>query len=354
MQALEETNMDNEPTGKARGGLARANSLSGDQRKEIAQAAAKARWAGDLPYALYGSSDRPLRIGALEVPCYVLSSEQRVLTDRGMIAALGMARGSAGKFSSGQGDRVERFLSGVALKPYIHNDLLNAIRNPVPFRVKVHGAGMRRALGYEATALPAICEAVLQARADGSLHPRQLHIAAQCELIARGLMHVGIIALVDEATGYQKDRARDALAEILEQFIAKELRPYIRMFPSEFYENLFRLRGLEFPRDSGKKPQYFGHLTNDIVWARLAPGVLEEMRTIVPKRQSGKGRKYPFTRRLTEDIGHPKMREHLASVTTIMKLSDEYDDFEVKLDRVHPRYDETLALPLFDKDGDLA
>jgi hypothetical protein len=49
-----------------------------------------------------------------------------------------------------------------------------------------------------------------------------------------------------------------------------------------------------------------------------------------------------------------KMREHLASVTTIMKLSDEYDDFEVKLDHVHPRFDETLALPLFNKDGDPA
>ena len=68
---------------------------------------------------------------------------------------------------------------------------------------------MRRALGYEATSLPAICEAVLQARADGALHPRQLHIAARCEL-ARGLMRVGIIALVDEATGYQKERARRA------------------------------------------------------------------------------------------------------------------------------------------------
>jgi hypothetical protein len=59
-----------------------------------------------------------------------------------------------------------------------------------------------------------------------------------------------------------------------------------------------------------------------------------------------------FTRRLTEEIGHPKLREHLASVTTIMKLSDEYDDFEVKLDRIHPRCDETLSLPLLDKDGD--
>ena len=49
---------------------------------------------------------------------------------------------------------------------------------------------------------------------------------------------------------------------------------------------------------------------------------------------------------------HPKLRQHLASVTTIMKLSDEYSDFEVKLDRVHPRYDESLWLPLFSEDGE--
>jgi len=346
--------MTDEPSGKSAGGVARANALSKIERSEIAKLGAKARWSGDLPFAVHGSSDRPLKIGALEVPCYVLDNDQRVLTDSGMIAALGMARGGAGSFSSGQGDRLERFVTGVALKPFISNELLIAIRNPIPFRVKVHGAGMRRALGYEATVLPALCEAVLEARSEGALHKRQLHIAAQCELIARGLMRVGIIALVDEATGYQNERARDALALILEQFIAKELRPYMKMFPSDFYENLFRLRGLEFPKDTGKKPQYFGHLTNDIVWSRLAPGVLAEMRSIVPKRDSGKGRKYPFTRRLTEDTGHPKMREHLASVTTIMKLSEHYNDFEVKLDRIHPRYDKTLALPFFDSNGDPA
>ena len=210
---------------------------------------------------------------------------------------------------------------------------------------------MRRALGYDAELLPKICEIVLQAGADGALHPRQLHIAAQCELIARGLMVVGIYALVDEATGYQQERARDALAQILEQFIAKEFQPYIRLFPPEFYENLYRLRGLEFPRDTGKHPQYFGHLTNDIVYARLAPGVLEKLRRVVPKRESGKGRKYPFTRRLTEEIGHPKLREHLASVTTIMKLSDGYDDFGRKLDRIHPSYDETMQLPFLDEEA---
>jgi hypothetical protein len=174
---------------------------------------------------------------------------------------------------------------------------------------------------------------------------------AAADILMRGLANVGIIGLVDEATGYQRYRARDALAKILEEFIAKELRPYVRTFPDEFYENLFRLRGMQYPRDSVKRPRYFGHLTNDLIYARLAPGVLEELRAVTPRREDGR-LKHPFTRRLTEDIGHPKLREHLASVVTIMKLSNEYDDFMLKMGRIHPRYDKTLALPLQDNVGD--
>ena len=87
------------------------------------------------------------------------------------------------------------------------------------------------------------------------------------------------------------------------------------------------------------------------MYARLAPRVLEELRQVTPRREDGRGRQHPFNRWLMQDVGHPKLREHLASVVTIMKLSNEYDDFEVKIDRIHPRYDETLALPLLDKDG---
>jgi hypothetical protein len=88
-------------------------------------------------------------------------------------------------------------------------------------------------------------------------------------------------------------------------------------FPTEYYENLFRLRGLEFPRDSVKRPKYFGHLTNDIIYKRLAPGVLEELKNVTPKLPSGR-RKHHYFRH----------------------------DFLTRLDRVRPRYGETLPLPL--------
>ena len=99
---------------------------------------------------------------------------------------------------------------------------------------------------------------------------------------------------------------------------------------------------------------YFGHLTNDIIYKRLAPGVLEELKKTTPKAPSGLSRHTLF-QRLTPDLGHPKLREHMASVVTIMNLSDKYGDFARKIDYIHPRHDETLPFNFsdFDDDGGL-
>jgi len=83
---------------------------------------------------------------------------------------------------------------------------------------------------------------------------------------------------------------------------------------------MFRLRGLEYPNDTVQRPRYFGVLTNDIVYDRLAPGVLEELKKINPKHESGR-RKHKYFQWLTTNLGYPKLREHLGSVIAIMKLS---------------------------------
>jgi hypothetical protein len=126
---------------------------------------------------------------------------------------------------------------------------------------------------------------VLAARKAGDLHHQQHHIADRCELLVRGFTRVGIIALVGEATGYQRDRTWDSLAKILEAFVAKELQPWVKTFPDEYYAQLFRLRGLEYDAASVKRPQYFGTLTNDIVYKRLAPGVLAKFEKGDPKNR---------------------------------------------------------------------
>ena len=332
--------MEKTNEGKAKGGKARAEALPPEKRKEIAKKAAASRWA-DVAVATHGSPDHPLKIGDMEIPCYVLEDDRRVLVKNGLIKALGMSGGGSGNTGLSN-DRMVRFIESQTLKPFISEPLAEMIRNPIKFKFKRGGT----AHGYDATILADICDAVLAARAAGVLQPQQTHIADQCELLVRGFARVGIIALVDEATGYQKDRQKDALAKILEAFIAKELQPYVKTFPAEYYEELFRLRGLSFPTDSVKRPPYFGTLTNDIVYKRLAPGVLDELKSITPRNETTGRHKGKMFQWLTNNKGYPALKEHLVSVVTIMKLSDSWQDFQRKINRIHPKYNITLPLPL--------
>jgi hypothetical protein len=169
--------------------------------------------------------------------------------------------------------------------------------------------------------------------------------------LLRGFARVGIIALVDEATGFQRDRTKDALSKILEAYIAKELQPWVKTFPDEYYAQLFRLRGLEYSTSSVKRPQYFGYLTTDIVYERLAPGVLKELKKVIPKGKTGR-RIAALSQALTCNIGYPKLREHLGAVIAYMTLSRDYFDFKDKLDRFRPKYGQIL-LP-FDYEPDTA
>ena len=230
-------------SGKAIGGLARARSLSAERRKAIAKEGADARWDESVPQAVCGSPDHPLRIGdgenAIEIPCYVLEDGKRVLYQRAMVNALGMSRGSSG--STG-GDRLAKFATQRSIKPFLENTL-REVTEPIRFRTPTGSL----AYGYDATILADICEAVLKARDQGLLQKQQDHIATRCEILIRGFARVGIIALVDEVTGYQEFRQRDALTRILEAFVAKELQPYLPTFGREFYQQMFRLRGLDYP-----------------------------------------------------------------------------------------------------------
>jgi P63C domain len=210
-----------------------------------------------------------------------------------------MARG--GSMIAGM-NRLQLFVGGDRIKPFIPNHVVQRISNPIPSMTPTG----YRANGFEATLLADICEAVLKAREAKALQTQQLGIAAKCEILLRGFARVGIIALVDEATGYQRDRARDALAGNLEAFIAKELQPWVRTFPTDFYQEMFRLRGMKFPAETPQKPRTLPMTSSTIA---LRPASLEELKKVNPKDEATGRRKHEHFRWLTN--GYPKLREHL-------------------------------------------
>ncbi len=326
---------------KVAAAMARSANMTPERRSEIARKAAAAKW-GNLREAI--SREGVVNIGGVELQCYVLDDESRVLARASFVKAIGRTGKVKGGRRFDEEFQVPVFLTAENLKPFFPNDL-EVNSKPILFT-----DGDNQMIGYRAELLPDVCDIFADAERAGVLRKNQLHIASACRILSRGLTRVGIIGLIDEATGYQHTRAANALAKILEAYVAKELQPWVYTFGNEFYQQLFRLRGLDYQKDSVKRPQYFGHLTNDIIYRRLAPGVLEEIKRTAPKAPSGR-RKGALHQSLTQEQGHPKLREHLSSVTTIMVLSEDYPDFISKLNRRHPPYNENLAFDFMNDTG---
>jgi hypothetical protein len=311
--------------------------MTPEQRKEMATKGALAKVEmAKMPKVSMKRDD--IKIADISIPCAIIEvngEAVRVLTETGIYNSMfGVRSGGSTRLkkkSIEDGAPLPVFLTSERLKPFIDTDKnASALLSPIKYV-----DGSRVVTGYDARILPAVCDIWLKAREAGALQKQQLDKAQKAEILMRGLAHVGIIALVDEATGYQKDRAKDALAKILEAFVAKELQPWVKTFPAEYYEQLFRLYSIPFPPEkSNWRPQFFGGITNEVIYKRIAPDLLHELKKAANKSE----RKVKLHQWLSSEAGHPKLREHLASIITLLKLSDSPKQFRGMVDRIHPRF----------------
>lgn len=326
---------------KAKGGLARAEALSEERRAEIAKNAAEKRWA--IPKAQYIGE---LKIGDMSFPCSVLSDGSRILTQTDFMKGMGMyysgwvAKNQSKDESSAD---IPHFLAFKALKPYINKHLGDLQSISKKYRTDRGNT----AHGILAEVIPKLCDVWIDADEGGKLGARQEKIAKKAKLIMRALAHIGIIALVDEATGYQEIRDRHALKAILDKYLTDEWAKWSLTFPDDFYKHLFRLKGIPYPTgDGNKKPSYVGHWTNDIVYSRIAPGVLAELKVKNPRDPETGERKRKHHMHFSRDYGHPVLKEHVSNATFLMSTCTDWHDFKRRLDMAKPKFGNTIEMPL--------
>lgn len=287
-----------------------------------------------------------LEFGDIIMNCAVLEGGIRVLSERSIVKALGGKRGGSHwrRRKKEPGADLPIYVSASNLIPHIPKDLYTALKNRYMYRQK---GG--RALGVAAEALPLVCDTYLKARDAGDLHPSQEQIAKAAEILMRGLAHVGIIALVDEATNYQEIRDRQALRDILDKYLRKEYAEWSKRFPDEFYIEMFRLRGWQWRGMRVNRPSVVGKYTNDLVWDRLAPGVLVELQRLNPKDDKG-NRKVRHHQFLTQDIGHPRLAEHLYATMAFMRSAATWEQFHRSMQRAFPKINTTGLLNFSEDD----
>jgi hypothetical protein len=320
-------------SGAKKGGIARSNVLSPEQRRDIARQAVRARWmkAGKLKQIESEIQQEPkgvesprtteeghpfslltgvVRFGPIEMEAHVLSDYRRVFTQREVVRALSGGRESG---------NLERYLSR---NPLTANNL---IQGPdILFKIPGPGA---LAIGSEATKLIEICDKYMEAAELNLLKASQKKLAKQAGIIMRASAKIGIIALVDEATGFQKLRAKHELQLKLQAFIADEMQDWARMFPEEFWLELARLEGIRYSPRS--RPLRWGKYVMMFVYDAIDKDIGRTLREKNPNPR------YQMNHhQWLKQFGRERVHDQLERVVTIMKLCDNMEEFRQKFARV--------------------
>jgi hypothetical protein len=312
--------MEDEVKGKAKGGIARAAKLTPEERKEIAQKAAIARW-GYKPHKSTHRGNFKDDFG-IDVDCYVLDDEQKtaVITQRGMGEALGMGR---------IGSRFPRLINGKTISEYIGPELRKKLENPLIFQgitTDPSQPSLKIYYGFDVTLLIDVCKAIIEAESAGKLTKNQRNIARQAHIIVNASAKAGIKGLVYALAGY--DATKEEVISAFKLYVQQEAKKYEKEFPSEIYAEWQRLYNIT-PPPRGKNWKEM-HLTVDHIYYPLAKsnGHLLELLRIA--KLSGGGRNKKLFQFLNE-VGARALRMQLGRVLEMAESSPDKKTYEEKV-----------------------
>lgn len=258
----------------------------------------------------------------ISIDCYVTEDKQRLLSLRGTARAMGL--------SGGGSVALVRNLKANYLQPYLSDELKEWIKKSDQgelYKIKGYRVAF---IPFEATLFVDVCKAYVAAKNDGVFDgdgwEKQSELADKLLAIMSAFAKTGIIALIDEITGYQELRKKDELQELLAKFVRKEYLPWTKRFPNEFYEEMYRLKGWDY--NGNAKTPLVGKITNYLVYDLMPEGVLEELRKRNPVDEKIHRRRYKHHQFLTEETGVEYLDKHLLSVLTLMRGFDTWDEFD--------------------------
>ncbi len=296
---------------------------------------------------LKSTHEGTLPIGNTVLSVAVLENEQRIINQAAIFRAFGRpVRGSRDR-----GDQNSPKLPGLVdannLKPFISSELRDVIK-PVTYLDK----NGKVSAGYDSSILALLCEVYLDAmkakRPDGKsvLLTSQIQNAQMAEDLSRVLMRVSLVALIDEVTGYQDVRMKNALEKILNDMLLEKAKKYKVTYPLELYKEWFRLNGWEWKEENAqKRPGVIGTWTNEYIYGRMAPKLLEHLEERNPKNEKGY-REHKHFQFLTDEIGEPKLREFFGGHLALARANTSWRKYISMVNRAYPNFEGQSSLDL--------
>ncbi|WGL77964.1 P63C domain-containing protein [Serratia marcescens] len=314
---------DNSSKGKARGGVARANALTKEQRSAIAKKAAAARWK-DKPLKATHQGNFMDEFG-IDAECYVLDDDAKtvVVTKTGLAQLLGL------------GDKardLDQVLGSQYMSKYRDLELQRKMENPFNFQLISRSKTVHQALGYDITSIVDIGRALIEAKDNDDLPENRVKAAEAAQKLINASAKAGI-----KGVGYALAGYRPEVQEVInafKAFVREEARQYEKEFPDELYEEWYRLYGLNRPEKG--RPIRFGQLTNMQIYVPLAKSkgkILEQIRA--SRDESGK--QSDKLHLFLSEIGVKALRQHIGKLLGVAAMSDNKDEYEAGIEKVFGR-----------------
>ena len=333
MQALQQNKVlameeKKEIIGRAKSAIARANSLTPEQKSDIARKgglAKKAKFEANRPLIAIRKGNFKDDFG-FDAECYVLNDEMKtaVMSQRGI--------GDALLLTGGGGTAFQRFTNGKNIREYLGPELLNKIENPIQFQRFTGGPDLAKdsaknalSFGYQASLLIDVCQAIVKANNDGKLQHNQADLAKQASIILGATAKLGIQTLVYKLAGY--DSTKEEVIAAFKAFVQEEAKKYEKEFPPELYLEWARLYGIVPPvRGKSWKNK---HLTVDHVYYPLAKSNGKLLTLLRESKNSDGGNKKLF--QFLNEVGTRALRMHLGRILEMAESSPDKSTYEEKI-----------------------
>lgn len=137
---------------------------------------------------------------------------------------------------------------------------------------------------------------------------------------------------------FGKDKVNDEKNSLLSRSYTEELRgrsillsipkEYERLFPNEWYVQIFRLKGWPIPENGiiKHKPHIVGAYTKQLIYHRFYPPIINDLEIINPYNPQIKGRKYKHFQYLS-DSDVSKVKSFISESLSLMKSSTNWHEF---------------------------
>jgi len=265
----------------------------------------------------------------IEIECYVTNNADRLMSLRGAARAMNLkGGGSTGVLRNLKAKYIQPFLSD-HLQEWVNRASSNKLK-------KIKAENGPAIIPFQSDLFADLCNAYVDAHIAGILNDKQKVIAIRLRGIMTAFTKVGLAAIIDEITGYQLNRKRDELKELLELYVSEEFLAWVKIFPDEFFEQLFRLQRWDpFNTSDRKMPKYTGKIIINIIYKRLPENVLEALDKKTPRSKAG-NKLVRLHQSLTPDVGRKHLEKHIIAVVALMKGSDSWEHFMYLLDKSYP------------------